>query len=87
MDLYQDADVEIEGDAKQFTLRADNTTNFEGKNFTAVNASIIAEARNNMPTSMLRKSLTIEASDGAKVSCVWQSQNRTGKIPGQCNPV
>lgn len=66
IDLYQDAEADIEGDVKQLSLRADNTTNFEGEKFTAVNASLIAEGRSECYINT-SENLSVEASDGAKI--------------------
>ena len=44
MDMYQKTEAALEGDIIDFQLRLDNNAEFEGKNLTAKNAAILAEA-------------------------------------------
>lgn len=46
-DLYQRADVIIEGDAESTFLRLDNSSNFLGKNYNIKNADLLIESSSN----------------------------------------
>ncbi len=44
-DLLEDAEAKIEGDVKEFTLRADNSTSFTGEKLTSQTCTVIIEGR------------------------------------------
>lgn len=66
MDLYQRASADIEGAVTDFTLRADNNSKFNGKNFTAKNCSLITEIGSDVYVEATDL-ITIEASGTSEV--------------------
>lgn len=51
-DLYQSSDATIEGDAEDIALRLDNSSNFEGKNYSIKNADVLIEATSDLSLSV-----------------------------------
>lgn len=47
-DLYQSSDATVEGDAEDIVLRLDNSSNFEGKNYSVKNADVLIEATSDL---------------------------------------
>jgi Putative auto-transporter adhesin, head GIN domain len=66
VDLYQRADAKIEGTLKHLKVRADNSTNFVGKDLTASTAEVICEINSDVAIQVT-KSLAIEASGSSEV--------------------
>lgn len=66
VDLYQRADAKIEGNAAYLNIRADNSTNFNGKNLTANNCEIISDLNCDVYVQVV-ESLVIEASGNSEV--------------------
>ncbi|MEZ4796718.1 MAG: DUF2807 domain-containing protein [Flavobacteriaceae bacterium] len=66
VDLYQRADGNIEGTLKQLKIRADNSTNFVGKNLTTSTAEILCESSCDVAVQVTND-LTIEASGSSEV--------------------
>lgn len=51
-DLYQSTDATIEGDTEDVVLRLDNSSNFEGKNYSVKNADVLIEASSDLSLSV-----------------------------------
>lgn len=66
VDLYQRADAKIEGTLKHLKVRADNSTNFVGKDLTTSTAEVICEINSDVAIQVT-KSLAIEASGNSEV--------------------
>jgi len=66
VDLYQRADDKIEGTLKHLKVRADNSTNFVGKDLTTSTAEVICEINSDVAIQVT-KSLAIEASGNSEV--------------------
>jgi hypothetical protein len=66
IDLYQKASANIEGVTDSLTLRSDLSSNFNGKEFTSNNCSLIAEG-NSSATVRVNTALTVEISGGSEV--------------------
>ncbi|MET0759230.1 MAG: DUF2807 domain-containing protein [Flavobacterium sp.] len=66
MDMYQKSTAVIEGDVAELKLRVDNSANFTGKNLTAKNAEIIAEANTNCSVNVTTKAI-VEASGKSEI--------------------
>lgn len=66
VDLYQRADAKIEGTLKHLKVRADNSTNFVGKDLTTSTAEVICEINSDVAIQVT-KSLAIEASGSSEV--------------------
>lgn len=66
VDLYQRADAKIEGTLKHLKVRADNSTNFVGKDLTTSSAEVICEINSDVAIQVT-KSLAIEASGNSEV--------------------
>jgi len=67
IDLYQKANISIEGNVTDLNLRVDNAANYKGRKFTATNASIITEGSADCDIEV-KKNLTIEAAGSSKIS-------------------
>ena len=65
-DLYQRADAKIEGDAEYVNIRADNSSNFVGKNLTANSCDLICDLNSDVYVNAV-ESLSIEASGNSEV--------------------
>ncbi len=66
VDLYQRSDAKIEGVTQQLQVRADNSSNFVGKNLTATIADISTDLNSDVYVQVL-EALTIEASGSGEV--------------------
>lgn len=66
VDLYQRADAKIEGTIKHLKVRADNSTNFVGKDLTAATADVICESNSDVAVQVTNN-LNIEASGSGEV--------------------
>jgi len=66
IDLYQRVDATVEGSAADFTIRADNDSKFDGKNFTTKNATVNAEISSEVYTEVTDL-ITIEASGSSEI--------------------
>ncbi|MCB0463621.1 MAG: DUF2807 domain-containing protein [Flavobacteriaceae bacterium] len=66
VDLYQRADAKIEGTIKHLKVRADNSTNFVGKDLTSASAEVICESNSDVAVQVTN-SLSIEASGSGEV--------------------
>jgi len=66
VDLYQRADAKIEGTLKHLKVRADNSTNFVGKDLTTSTAEVICEINSDVAIQVT-KSLAIEASGNSEL--------------------
>lgn len=65
-DLYQRADLAIDGTIKSAELRVDNSSNFKGKNLTIDTCTVNIEGRSTAVVNV-SKSITIEATDNTEV--------------------
>lgn len=66
VDLYQRSEAELEGDVKYLNVRADNSSNFKGKNLTSVTADVISEINCDVYVQAT-DNITIEASGTSEV--------------------
>lgn len=65
-DLYQRADVVIEGTAKNALVRTDNSAQFKGKDFTIDNCKVISETASDAHIGVLN-TLTIDATGNSAI--------------------
>ncbi|WP_298761169.1 DUF2807 domain-containing protein [uncultured Psychroserpens sp.] len=66
IDLYQRANSDVEGNIENLTLRADNNSQFNGKNFTTKTCSVIAEIASNVYLEVI-EDIVIEATGSSEV--------------------
>jgi len=66
IDLYQRADAKIEGDVDTLNIRADNSTNFIGKNLTSNTCSILAEGSSDVYIQVIEE-VTIDATGSSEI--------------------
>jgi hypothetical protein len=66
IDLYQRANANIEGTSDNLKLRADNSSNFDGKNFTTKTCDIIADFGSDIYIEVTQD-ITIEASGNSEI--------------------
>ena len=66
VDLYQRADAKIEGNANLLNIRADNSSNFVGKNFTTTNCEVISDLNADVYIQVT-ENLTVDASGNSEV--------------------
>ncbi len=66
VDLYQRADAKIEGALKHLKVRADNSTNFVGKDLTTNTCELLCESSSDVSVQVTN-SLTIDASGSSEV--------------------
>ncbi len=66
IDLYQRADAKIEGDVDTLNIRADNSTNFIGKNLTSNTCSVLAEGSSDIYVQVIEE-VVIEAIGSSEV--------------------
>lgn len=66
VDLYQRANANIEGDTDTLEIRADNSTNFIGKNLTANTCQILAEADSDLYIQVIEE-VIIDASGASEI--------------------
>ncbi|MGS2727040.1 GIN domain-containing protein [Psychroserpens sp. BH13MA-6] len=66
IDLYQRANADIEGTINTLTLRGDNNSQFNGKNFTAKTCEVIAEFASDVYVEVT-ESISIAASGSSEV--------------------
>ena len=80
-DLYQRADIAIEGTAKSAELRVDNTSEFNGKNFTINTCSLLIEGRSSAVVNVTTQ-ISIEATDDSEVYLYGNSAISLNKFTG-----
>ncbi|WP_460219524.1 GIN domain-containing protein [Psychroserpens sp. MEBiC05023] len=66
MDLYQRASADIEGTIDNLTLRADNNSKFNGKNFTSKTCTVTAEIASDVYLEVI-ENIVINASGASEV--------------------
>lgn len=66
VDLYQRADAKIEGDVDTLNIRADNSTNFIGKELTSNTCTVLAEGSSDVYLQAIEE-VIIEASGSSEV--------------------
>ncbi|MCD2260939.1 GIN domain-containing protein [Psychroserpens luteolus] len=66
IDLYQRANSDVEGNIENLTLRADNNSQFNGKNFTTKTCSVIAEIASDVYLEVI-EDIVIEATGSSEV--------------------
>ena len=66
VDLYQRADAKIEGDVDTLNIRADNSTNFIGKNLTSNTCTVLAEGSSDVYVQAI-EAVTIEATGSSEI--------------------
>ena len=66
VDLYQRADAKIEGTLKHLKIRADNSSNFVGKELTTISAEVLCESNSDVAVQVT-DSLTIDATGSGEV--------------------
>nr|WP_321223184.1 DUF2807 domain-containing protein [uncultured Psychroserpens sp.] len=66
MDLYQRASADIEGTITNLNLRADNNSQFNGKNFTTKTCTVLAELDSDVYVEVT-DTLTIDASGASEI--------------------
>ena len=66
VDLYQRSDAEIEGTLKHLKVRADNSSNFIGKNLTTSTCELLCESNSDVAVQVT-DSLTIDVSGSGEV--------------------
>ena len=66
VDLYQRADAKIEGTLKHIQVRADNSSNFVGKDLTAATGEVLCESSSDVAVQVTN-SLTIDVSGSGEV--------------------
>ena len=67
IDLYQRADAKIEGDTDTLNIRADNNTNFMGKNLTSNTCTVLAEGNSDAYIQAIEE-ITIDATGTSKIN-------------------
>lgn len=80
-DLYQRADLAIDGNVKSAQLRVDSSSSFKGKNLTIETCSISVEGRSTAVVNV-SKSITIEATDNSEVYLYGNSAITVNKFLG-----
>ncbi|MCM8570703.1 DUF2807 domain-containing protein [Gramella jeungdoensis] len=65
VDIYEKADARIDGDIKEFELRADQSAEFDGENLTCVNAVVLAQGDSENKVNITEK-LQIRASGNSE---------------------
>ena len=80
-DLYQRADIAIEGTAKSAELRVDNTSEFNGKNFTINTCSLLIEGRSSAVVNVTAQ-ISIEATDDSEVYLYGNAAISLNKFTG-----
>lgn len=66
IDLYQRANAKIEGDVDTLNIRADNSTNFIGKELTSNTCSILAEGSSDVYIQVIEE-VTIDATGSSEI--------------------
>ena len=66
IDLYQRANAKIEGDVDTLNIRADNSTNFIGKELTTNTCSILAEGSSDVYIQVIEE-VTIDATGSSEI--------------------
>ena len=66
IDLYQRADAKIEGDVDTLGIRADNSTNFIGKNLTSNTCTVLAEGSSDVYIQAIEE-VTIDATGSSEI--------------------
>ncbi|WP_298904062.1 DUF2807 domain-containing protein [uncultured Psychroserpens sp.] len=66
MDLYQRANSDVEGTIESLTLRTDNNSQFNGKNFTTKTCNVIAELASDVYVEVIDE-IVIEATGSSEV--------------------
>ncbi len=66
IDLYQRANAQIEGDVDTLNIRADNSTNFIGKNLASNTCSVLAEDSSDIYIQVIEE-VTIDATGSSEI--------------------
>lgn len=66
IDLYQRSSAKIEGNVDYLNIRADNSSNFAGKNYTATNCDIISDLNSDVYIQVI-ENLSLEASGSSEI--------------------
>ncbi|MDO1500109.1 DUF2807 domain-containing protein [Winogradskyella maritima] len=82
-DLYQRADADIEGDAENVSFRIDNSSNFKGKNYTIMVASLLIEG-NSDATLHVEDSISINASGDSEIYLFGEPKISLDTFTGTC---
>lgn len=80
-DLYQRADIAIEGIVKNVELRVDNTSEFNGKNLTIDTCNLLIEGRSTAVVNVTSQ-ISIEATDDSEVYLYGNSAISLNKFLG-----
>lgn len=80
-DLYQDADATIEGTVGAGELRLDNSSNFNGKNFTLKTANLLVEGNSDL-SIMVTEDVVLSASGGSEVYLYGEPKITLQKFTG-----
>ncbi|TXD85197.1 DUF2807 domain-containing protein [Subsaximicrobium wynnwilliamsii] len=66
IDLYQRVNANVEGTATNLTIRTDNDSQFDGKNFSVKNCTVNAEVSSEVTTEVMEQ-INIEASGSSEI--------------------
>ncbi len=80
-DLYQRADVTIEGDAENSEIRMDNSSNFYGKNYTIKSGTLIIEGSSDA-TVTITENAVIEAVEDTETYLYGEPKVELNKFSG-----
>ena len=64
--MYLRADAKIEGDLQDLNIRADNSTNFVGKNLTTASCDVLSEGNSDVHVQVT-DTLVVAASENSEV--------------------
>jgi hypothetical protein len=81
VDLYQRSDAEIEGTLKYLKVRADNSSNFVGKNLTTSTCDLLCESNSDVAVQVT-DSLNIDVSGSSEVYIYAEPKIRLQKFAG-----
>ncbi len=73
VDIYEKASAKIEGDLQEFTIRADQSSQFDGENLTSIKANILAQGDSE---------LKVNATDSLEVRANGTSEIEVFNNPG-----
>ena len=73
LDSYQRASIDIEGTAVNSIIRVDNSSNFDGSNFTTTNCQLICDINSDVYIDVV-ESIQIEASGSSEVYLYGEPQ-------------
>ena len=81
IDLYQRADAKIEGDVDTLNVRADNSTNFIGRNLTSNICTVLAEGSSDVYLQVIEE-VIIDATGSSEVYLYENPKITVNKFEG-----